>query len=398
MKVIFGRVSAAVLLFWLAAPQAGRGPGGVTSYNAGTEPACDQSRRGSVIVVLGGTGYPDELEVCLRDGAGKFLWAPASQLNRNTFAHTRTVGGCPIFPDNNVWNSTVDKLPLSTESGPIIRTYAASRLGTVPEFPINLANSRTPAGPVRFNAPSESDQGRYPIAGNMKMEGSKRESPVSGAPYQGSDSHLLVIETDQCKLYEIFALENGSPPYHAGSGAIYDLMANNLRPNGWTSADAAGLPIWPGVLTYAELYGGGEIRHMVRFTVEHTRNSYVWPARHFASRSGDAAFPPMGSRWRLRASTDENVCHAGDDNGKSYPPEMHRLIHALKHYGMILSDNGIAIRITTDADARWGDPNSTSSAEWVLNGWTHCLTGHDFEVVDASLLMVNSDSAETLGQ
>jgi len=397
MKVIVGRASTAVLLFWLATPQSGHGPGGVATYNAGSEPACDQSRRGSMIVVLGGTGYPDQLEVCLRDGAGKFLWASASQLNRNSFAHTRTVGGCPVFPDNNVWNSTVDKLPVSPESAAIMRTYAASRLGTVSEFTLNLANSKTPAGPIQFEASPESDQGRYPVTGSMKMQGPKRENPVSGAPYKGSDSHLLVLETDTCKLYEIFDLKSGAPPYRAGSGAIYDLTANNLRPSGWTSADAAGLPIWPGVLTYGELYGGGDIRHVIRFTVEHTRASFVWPARHFASRSGDAALPPMGSRWRLRAAADENVCHAGDNNGKPYPPEMHRLIHALKHYGMMLADNGLGIRIATDTDGRWGDPNSPSSPEWVLNGWTHCLTGNDFEVVDASLLMVNADSAE-IGQ
>lgn len=397
MKVILGLSTVALLLFWLAAPQAVHGPGGIPTYNAGSQPACDQSRRGSTILVLGGAGYPDSLEVCLRDGAGRFSWSNSDNLNRNTFVHSRKIGGCPIFPDNNVWNSTVDKLPVSVESGPIIQTYIADRLGTVPEFPINLADSKTPAGPVRFDASPESDQGNYPIAGNFKMEGAARESPISGGPYHDTDAHLLVIDTTDCKLYELFAVQNATAPYHAGSGAIFDLMSNNLRPNGWTSSDAAGLPIWPGVLTYNELYGEGEIRHMVRFTVQHTRNSFVWPARHYASRSGDAALPPMGSRWRLKASTDEGVCHAGENNGKSYPPEMQRLIRALKHYGMILADNGIAIRISTDTDTRWGNPASPTSQEWILNGWTHCMTGRDFEVVDSSMLMVNSDSAETIG-
>ena len=390
-----GRNSLAILLFWLAAPQTGRGPG---TYNAGSEPSCDQSKRGSLITVLGAAGSPDMLEVCLRDGAGRFAWVSASNQNRNSFAHSRTVGGCPIFPDNNVWNSTDDKLPLTPDSAGIIRTYTPSRLGTVPSFPINLADSKTPAGPVQFEASSESDQGRYPITPNMKMEGPVREAPVSGGPYRNSDAHLLVVQTDQCKLFEIYAVGSNAPPWRGASGAIYDLMANDLRPSGWTSADAAGLPIWPGVLTYAELYGGGEIRHMIRFTVEHTRNSFVWPARHFASRSDSAALPPMGSRWRVRAATDENVCHEGENNGKPYPPEMRRLVHALKRYGMILSDNGLALRLSTDVDPRWGNPGSSSSPEYVMNGWTHCLTGRDFEVVDASLLMVSSDSAEALGQ
>jgi hypothetical protein len=396
--MIVGRNALAILLFWFASPQAGRGPGNMASYNAGSQPSCDQSRRGTMIVVLGAAGNPDELQVCLRDGAGRFNWAPASLQNRNTFAHTRMIGGCPIFPDNNVWNSTVDKLPVSSESAAIIKTYAAVRVGTVPEFLVNLVDSKTPAGPVLFDAAPESDQGRYPITGNMKMEGTSRESLVSAGPYRTSDAHLLVIQTEQCKLYEIFALGSASPPWRAGSGAIYDLMSNNLRTNGATSADAAGLPIWPGILTYAELYGGGEIRHMIRFTVQHSRNSFVWPARHYASRSGDASLPPMGSRWRVRASTDEGVCRQGENNGKSYPPEMKRLIHALKRYGMILADNGLGIRLSSDTDARWGNPESPSSAEYVLNGWTHCLTGRDFEVVEATALMVNPDSAEALWQ
>jgi hypothetical protein len=106
----------------------------------------------------------------------------------------------------------------------------------------------------------------------------------------------------------------------------------------------------------------------------------------------------MGSRWRLTAATDGNVCRQGENNGKSYPPEMQKLIRALKRHGMIMADNGSAIRISTDTDSRWGAPGSTTSAEYVLQGWTHCLTGKDFEVVDASLLMVNPDSAEVLGQ
>ena len=401
MRVILGRSIAAIALFWLAPPQTGRGPAGVPPvalYNAGSEPACDQSRRGSSIVVLGGNGQPDALEVCLRDGAGRFAWTSASNQNRNTFAHTRTIGGCPIFPDNNVWNSTVDKLPVTADSAGIVRTYATARLGSNPEYPINFANSKTPAGPVLFDSSGESDQGRYPVTPNTKMESPNRESPVSAAPFQNSDSHVFVIQTDECKLYELIGLSTGKPPYRAVSGAIYDLMSNSLRPNGWTSADAAGLPIWPGVLTYAELYSGGEIPHMIRFTVNRSRNSYVWPARHLASHSGEVTLPPMGSRWRLTAATDDNVCHQGENNGKPYPPEMKKLIRALKRHGMILADNGSAIRISTDTDSRWGTPGSNTSVEYVFQGWTHCLTGKDFEVVDASLLMVNPDSAEIFGQ
>jgi hypothetical protein len=135
---------------------------------------------------------------------------------------------------------------------------------------------------------------------------------------------------------------------------------------------------------------------MVRFSVNATRNSYVWPARHYASRNNAANLPPMGSRWRLKASVDENVCHAADNNGKPYPPEMKRLIRAFKHYGIILADNGLAIRVQTDVDKRWETAAPGGNPEYVLNLWTHCLTGRDFEVVDSNALMVNPNSAESI--
>ena len=387
------RIYLSALFFLMASPQTGTGPAtNVEKFQAGSEPACNQARRGTMIVSLGATGRPDGLEVCLRDGLGRYSWVAASTQNPNSFARTRKVGGCPIFPDNNVWNSTADKLPVSSESAAIMATFAGNRLGTVPAFSLNLADSKTPAYSLQWGT-QETDNGKYPISPNMRMEGATRESTVAGAPYK-SDSHLLVLQTDECKLYEIFALQSSKAPFKGGSGAIFDLTSNSLRPDGWTSGDAAGLPIWPGVLTYDELYGGGEIRHMIRFSLDKSRNSYVWPARHFASRSDSGAFPPMGSRWRLKAATDENVCHAADRNGQPYPPEMKRLIHGLKGYGIILADNGLAIRILTDADARWGNPGLPTSQEYILNGWTHCLTGKDFEVVDASGLMVNPNSGE----
>lgn len=386
------RLALVILLLSLSRPPATRAQTPVTAFRAGSEPACDASRRGSIIVVTGAAGHSDLLKACLRDGVGRFSWVTADEQNTNSFSRTRVMGGCPIFPDNNVWNSTVDKLPVSPESAGITGTYAASTLGTVPDFTINFADSRTPTDAIRWEA-RESDNGRYPVAPDMRVEGFGPGFSVSGGPYKG-DSHLLVIQTEQCKLFEVFGLKTTKPPHVAYSGAIYDLMQNRLRPDGWTSADAAGLPIWPGVLTYAEVYGQEEIRHMVRFTVDRTRNSFVWPARHYASRSGDPARPPMGSRWRLKASVDENVCRATERAGLPYPPEVKRLIRALKRYGMILADNGIAIRISTDADARWGAPGASNSPEAVLNGWTHCMTGRDFEVVDATPLIVHPDSAE----
>lgn len=390
------RIAAAVFLtvFCLAAPgfaQSGA-PAAIPSYAAGKQPACDASHRGAMAVEVGEAGKPDLLHVCLKDGTGRFLWVAASQQNPNTFTGVRTSGGCPIFPADNVWNSRVDGLPVAPESNGILNTYGSSLLGMVPGLHLNLADAKTPAFPVTFDS-AESDGGRYPIAPDMLVEGyaAERKFPVSGGPYKG-DAHLLIVRTDECKLYEIFAIGTNAPPYKAYSGAIFDLTSNDLRPDGWTSADAGGLPIWPGVLTYAELYGEGEIRHVLRFTVNKSRNTFVWPARHYASRSGDAALPPMGSRWRLKASFDGASCRAGEHSGQPFPPEMQRLVRALKHYGMMLADNGLPIKLTTDADPRWGDPSSPASANWSINGWGHCISGRDFEVVNTHALMLNKDS------
>jgi hypothetical protein len=367
--------------------------GSIPSYPAGSEPACNAATRASVIISLGDTGQPDLLKACVRDGLNRFLWAPAGQQNANSFTNVRSAGGCPIFPDNNVWNSRADKLPRDASSAAIIETYATNRVGIDSSHSINFADASTPTFPVTFSSP-ESDGGLYPIDVNMLVEGYgfNQSFPVSSGPYK-TDAHLLVIRTDTCKLYEIFSLRSAGPPYTGGSGAIYDLTANDLRQDGWTSADAAGLPIWAGVLTYDELFGPDEINHMVRFTVDRTRNTYVWPARHYASRNSNAAFPPMGSRWRLKESFDETTCRNNEHTGQAFPPEIQKLIRALKKHGMILSDNGRAILITSNADQRWGDPASESSAIYSINGWTHCITGADFEVVNSSSIMIHPNSA-----
>jgi hypothetical protein len=393
------RTSLILLLYsagHLAAQQAGAVPRLELVQPGGVQPGCDAAHRGSTVLEMGTAGTPDLLKVCLKDGTERFAWVNASQQNPNTFVHPPKAGGCPLFPDNNVWNTKIDGLPEAAESKGIIHTYATMKLGLVPAFILNVADTDTPTYAVSFRSP-ESDGGKYPVTPEMEVEGyaAKNTFPVSKGPYQ-TDAHLLVVRKDQCKLYEIYALASNAPPYPAGSGAIYDLTTNDLRPDGWTSADAAGLPIWPGVLTYAEMYGEGEIRHMVRFTVSRTRSTYVWPARHYASRSGEVTLPPMGSRWRLKASFDETTCRTSENAGQPFPPEMQRLIRALKHYGMILADNGLAIKISTDADRRWGDPESPSSATWVMNGWCHCMSGEDFEVVNAQPLMVNANSAETV--
>jgi hypothetical protein len=212
---------------------------------------------------------------------------------------------------------------------------------------------------VEFYYPDESDPGPYPIPGDPLREYS-------------SDHHILVVDTDDCRLYEIYdaSLENGN--WSGGSGAVWDLNSNVLRPETWTSADAAGLPILPGLVRYDEI-SAGEIKHALRFTVEETAG-YIWPARHQTADPLDGV-PPMGARFRLKADYDIS----------GFPPDMQVLLRAMKEYGIILADNGSNWYVSGAPDERWD------------NDMLHLLdvlTGNDFEAVDASGLMVDPNSAE----
>ncbi len=228
-------------------------------------------------------------------------------------------------------------------------------------IPYNLVGAGVPKVPVTFEYEDESDPGPYPIPANPLIE-------------YGSDQHLLMLDSSTCTLYEIYAADNSTGAWHAGSGAIWHLGSNALRPAGWTSADAAGLPILPGLVRYDEILSGS-INHAIRFTASRT-NGYIWPARHLTSNnSGTPGIPPMGARFRLKASF----------NISSYPAELQVILKAMKAYGIILADNGSNWYISGAPDERWD------------NDMLHKLdklTGNDFEAVDASRLMVNPDSGE----
>ena len=216
------------------------------------------------------------------------------------------VAGCAVFPANNVWNVPVDKLPVDANSDRYVATIGATRPAH-PDFgsglwdggPIGIPFVEVPGTQpkvsVTFDYDSESDHGGYPVPPN---------APIEGGAASSGDRHVLVVDRDHCVLYELYAAypqSNGS--WHAGSGAIFDLKSNALRPATWTSADAAGLPIFPGLLRYDEV-AAGEIQHAVRFTAPQTRNTYIWPARHEASDLTAVNFPPMGQRFRLKAGFD----------------------------------------------------------------------------------------------
>ncbi len=271
--------------------------------------------------------------------------------------------GCPILPATNVWNKPVNTLQPSADSSTLMKTMGLAKtlhpdFGTFAGYgiPINVVNASTPKKTVSFEYDDESDHGKYPIPASPKIE---------GAPGQG-DRHLLMIDTSACKLWELYLAEKNGSQWTAGSGAIYDLKSNALRHAGWTSADAAGLPIYPGLVRYDEVKAG-VINHAIRFTVPETRNTYIYPARHAASDKSGANYPPMGLRLRLKANVD--ISH--------YSKQSKVILTALKKYGMILADNGSAYYISGAPDPRWDD-DGLHKLQLVL--------GSDFEVVDTSNL------------
>lgn len=284
--------------------------------------------------------------------------------------------GCAIFPADNIWNTPVDTLPVHANSAAYIASIGADT-GVHPDFgsgtwdggpigiPYVVVPGTQPKVPIHFvEYGDESDPGPYPIP---------PDAPVEGGPNAGGDRHVLVMDTDHCMLYELYhAYPQANGSWNAGSGAIFDLQSHDLRPAGWTSADAAGLPILPGLVRYDEV-AAGDIRHALRFTVPQTRRAYIWPARHFASSLTGAEYPAMGQRFRLRANVDIS----------GFSSDVQVILRALKTYGMIVADNGAPWYITGAPDERW---NNEQLHE------LHRVHGSDFEAVDVSSLMMDSDS------
>jgi hypothetical protein len=271
---------------------------------------------------------------------------------------------CPIFPRSNAWNQRVDKLPVAKDSAVLIRSIGLDASvhadfgsgvwdGSPIGIPFDVVTKRTPQTNVAFEYSDESDHVRYPIPRRVHIEG-------------GSDHHALLLDRDACRLYELGGLERNGSAWHAWAGATWSLRSNRLRPASWTSADAAGLPIFPGLARYDEVRRG-VIDHALRFTAARTRRAYLWPARHYASSSTDPSLPPMGLRVRLKASFDV----------RPFPNQARIVLVALKRYGMLLADNGSNWYVSGAPSPGWS------------NDQLHTLgrvKGSDFEVVDASSL------------
>jgi len=291
-------------------------------------------------------------------------------------AQAPTIGTCTVLPANNIWNTPVDTLPVSANSATYVSTIGASSPahadfgpGLWNGGPIGIPFITVPGTqtkyPATFTYADESDPGPYAVP---------LTAPIEGGSSSTGDRHAIAIDTDNCVLYELYAAYPQAASWQAGSGAIYSLTSNALRPAGWTSADAAGLPIMPGLARYDEV-AAGEIRHALRFTVPSTQRAYVWPARHYASSLTDPKYPPMGQRFRLKASFDISA----------FPADVQVILRALKKYGMILADNGSAWFISGAPDSRWNNDDL---------GTFRSITGSAFEAVDVSPLMMDPNSGQ----
>ena len=267
----------------------------------------------------------------------------AAALAAGQYPFGTTTGGCKVFPADNPWNENISKLPVSPLSGAYVASIGSGDLH--PDFGSNLTYGipyavvpRSQAKvPIHFTAyGSQSDKGPYPIPPG---------APVEGGAGSSGDRHVLVVQAGACKLYELYdAHPNADGSWDAGSGAVFNLRSDKLRPDGWTSADAAGLPIFAGLIRYSEIQRG-VINHAIRFTAPSTQEGFIHPATHFASSSTDPNLPPMGLRLRLKASFD--ISH--------FPRVARIILRAMKKYGLILADNGSPWYFQGATDPRWND-------------------------------------------
>src|SRR5437763_16783284 len=303
-------------------------------------------------------------------GAASPAWASAPPSASN----------CPILPPDNVWHADISGLPVDAHSPAWMASANAGSTRLHPDF----GSSGDPSAPYgipwtavpdshskvtpSFDYADESDPGPYPFG---------PDTPIEGGQQSTGDRHALMVDKDTCVLYELYnANWNGGHPT-AGSGAVFDMKTNNLRPATWTSADAAGLPILPGLLRLDEVQSG-HVDHAIRFTAQRTDKSFIWPARHQAGAGNDPNLPPMGARFRLR----------GDFNMAGYRPDTQVVLRAMQHYGLLLADNGSNWYFQGTAENGWDDGFISDLKR---------VPASAFEAVDESSLMLDPNSAQYRG-
>ena len=274
-----------------------------------------------------------------------------------------TLAGCPVFPADNYWNTPVDALPVHRSSSAWLDAVGHTQLH--PDFggpygiPITVT-SKPARTPVRFDYADESDQARYPLRASTRIE-------------DASDRHTIVVDSTRCRLYETWNTRRTAAGWRAGSGAIWNLRSNALRPAGWTSGDAAGLPILPGLLRWSEVRSG-RITHAIRFTAPTSAPRYIWPARHQAG--DDPSAPPMGARFRLRRDFDLS----------GYSANTVTVLRAMQRYGLVLADNGTGWYFQGATSRHWPE---------ALLDELKTIDSDAFEAVDTAPLMVDADSARS---
>ena len=296
---------------------------------------------------------------------------------------------CPLFPADDVWNTDISKLPVDTHSKAWLASMDSSSTYLHPDFgpngpglypygiPFQVVSGTHPKVRVSFQYASESDKGPYPFGA---------DTPIEGGKNAGGDRHALMVDRSTCTLYELWHARYSAKGSTAGSGAIWHLDSDALRPRGWTSADAAGLPILPGLLDFAEVQAavahGTTIDHAIRFTADVTRTQFIWPARHEAGSTGRVGAPPMGARFRLKAGFDvARFC----SNSQPYCKDAKVVLVEMQHYGLILADNGSNWYFQGSAYPQWPDD---------LVSLLKQIPASSFEAVDESCLMVSANSGE----
>lgn len=284
---------------------------------------------------------------------------------------------CEAFPANNYWHADIRGLPVHAQSSQWLANmepdsnlhpdFGPSASGR-PAFgiPITVVGRRQPTRRVRFTFARESDRVKYPVGKDTKIEGGRKSD---------GDRHAIIIQRNSCRLYELFDLRKRKQTWRAGSGAVWSLKSNALRPDGLTSADAAGLPILPGLLRYDEVRRGA-VDHAIRFTTDVTSKAHVWPARHDAGSTTDPAFPPMGARFRLRSSFVP----------RGFTRGARAVVRAMKVYGLVLADNGSPWFFQGERDRRWTNR---------LLDELKSIPASAFVAVDTTELQVDEDSAAT---
>ncbi len=309
---------------------------------------------------------------CLIAGALVLVaWAEAQEDNPVKLGANASLGGKLLLPEDSPWNQDISKEPVDPLSERILSRVGLKKplhpdFGTVYQGAPSGIQYVVVAGdqakvPVKFEYADESDPGPYPIP---------PDAPIEGGPNSKGDRHILVFDRDHWKLWEIFSAYRDGDGWKAGSGAIWDLKKNQVRPAGWTSADAAGLPILPGLVRYDEIIEKKSLDHAVRFTLVKSRRAYVPPASHWASRSFDEDLAPMGMRVRLKADFDMSI----------YPAEVQVILKGLQKYGMIMADNGGDFFISGAPDPRWNVDNLRALKK---------VKGSDLEVVQMKNLVAD---------